>query len=103
MVNDKAIYLRPLAHPDGSEMYRQTAQTNRSSIRPTDNNGSGLLDDHSPKDLNGDGYITQMRRNVGAGNGNYIVDPERERKQRSDRRPRSAPQLPPYLGASTST
>ena len=74
MVNDKAIYLRPLANPDGGELYRQTAQTNRSSIRPTDNNGNGLLDDESPKDLNGDGYITQIRRNVGAGNGNYIVD-----------------------------
>ena len=74
MVNDKAIYLRPLANPDGSEMYRQTAQTNRSSIRPTDNNDNGLLDDQSPRDLNGDGYITQIRRNVGAGNGNFIVD-----------------------------
>ena len=74
MVDDKAIYLRPLSNPDGGDMYRSTAQTNRSSIRPTDNNGNGLLDDASPQDLNGDGYVTQIRRNVGAGNGNYIVD-----------------------------
>ena len=74
MVDDKAIYIRPNSNPDGGDMYRSTAQTNRSSIRPTDNNGNGLLDDASPTDLNGDGYVTQLRRNVGAGNGDYIVD-----------------------------
>ena len=74
MVNEKAIYIRPNANPDGGEMYRHTAQTNRSSIRPTDNDGDGLLDDQSPTDLNGDGYITQIRRNVGAGNGTHIID-----------------------------
>jgi hypothetical protein len=74
MVDDKAIYIRPNANPDGGDLYRNTAQTNRSSIRPTDNNGNGLLDDASPTDLNGDGYVTQIRRNVGAGNGTHIVD-----------------------------
>jgi hypothetical protein len=74
MVNEKAIYIRPNANPDGGDMYRHTAQTNRSSIRPTDNNGNGLLDDASPTDLNGDGYVTQIRRNVGPGNGTHIVD-----------------------------
>jgi len=74
LVNDKAIYIKPNSNPDGGDMYRLTAQTNRSSIRPTDNNGNGLLDDASPTDLNGDGYVTQIRRNVGAGNGTHIVD-----------------------------
>ena len=74
MVNDKAIYIRANANPDGGEMYRQTAQTNRSSIRPTDNDGDGLLDESSPTDLNGDGYVTQIRRNVGPGNGTHVVD-----------------------------
>jgi Zinc carboxypeptidase len=74
MVNEKATYIRPLANPDGGELYRQTAQTNRSSIRPTDNNGNGLLDDQSPTDLNGDGYVTDIRKDVGPGNGDYVVD-----------------------------
>ncbi|HWM11332.1 MAG TPA: M14 family metallopeptidase [Solirubrobacteraceae bacterium] len=74
IVNDKAVYIRPNANPDGGDMYRLTAQTNRSSIRPTDNNDNGLLDDASPTDLNGDGYVTQIRRNVGPGNGTHIVD-----------------------------
>ena len=49
-------------------MYRPTAQTNRSSVRPQDNDGDGLLDDawrrpqrRRPR--------PQMRKNVGAGNG----------------------------------
>src|SRR5262245_26311645 len=42
IVDEKAIYIKPLANPDGGEMYRLTAQTNRSSVRPTDNNGNGL-------------------------------------------------------------
>jgi hypothetical protein len=74
LVDEKAIYIKPNSNPDGGDMYRSTAQTNRSSIRPTDNNGNGLLDDQSPTDLNGDGYVTQIRRNVGAGNGNFVVD-----------------------------
>lgn len=74
MVDDKAIYLRINANPDGGDLYRSTAQTNRSSIRPVDNDGNGKLDDASPTDLNGDGYVTQLRRNVGAGNGDHIVD-----------------------------
>lgn len=74
MIDDKVIYLRINANPDGGDMYRSTAQTNRSSVRPVDSDGNGKLDDQSPTDLNGDGYITQIRRNVGAGKGDYIVD-----------------------------
>ena len=73
-VDEKAVYIRPNSNPDGGNMYRHTAQTNRSSIRPVDNNGNGLLDDDPAKDLNGDGYVTQMRKDVGAGNGNYVAD-----------------------------
>lgn len=74
MVNEKAIYIRPSSNPDGGELYKQTAQTNRSSIRPTDNDGDGQLDEDSAKDLNGDGYVTTIRKDVGAGNGSYVVD-----------------------------
>lgn len=74
LVDEKAIYIRPNSNPDGGDVYRHTAQTNRSSVRPVDNDGNGLLDDDPPTDLNGDGYITQMRKEVGAGNGNFVVD-----------------------------
>jgi hypothetical protein len=74
LVNDKTIYIRPVPNPDGSEMYRQTAQTDRSTVRPHDQDGDGQTDEDAGEDLNGDGYVSQMRIDVGAGKGNYIVD-----------------------------
>ena len=74
LLDDKAIHLRPINNPDGSDMYRHTAQTNRSSVRPVDNDGDGLYDEDPGEDLNGDGYITQMRQYVGAGNGTHVID-----------------------------
>lgn len=74
LLDEKAIHLRPINNPDGSDMYRLTAQTNRSTVRPVDNDGDGLLDEDPGEDLDGDGYITQMRQFVGAGKGTHIVD-----------------------------
>lgn len=74
MINQKAIYIRPVPNPDGSEMYRQTAQTDRSTVRPYDQDGDARLDEDPGEDLNGDGYVSQMRKDVGAGKGDYIVD-----------------------------
>jgi len=74
ILDDKTIYARPLNNPDGSDMYRLTAQSNRSSVRPVDDDGDGLFDEDPPEDVNGDGYITQLRKFVGAGNGNAVVD-----------------------------
>lgn len=76
LLDEKAIYLRPLNNPDGSDMYRLTAQANRSSVRPVDDDGDGLLDEDPPEDLNGDGYILPLRKFVGAGNGNARIDPK---------------------------
>lgn len=74
LLDTKAIYLKPLNNPDGSDMYRLTAQTNRSTVRPVDNDGDGLLDEDAGEDLDGDGYVRQMRKYVGPGNGNATVD-----------------------------
>lgn len=61
LVDTKAIYLRPINNPDGHELYMNTAQSNRSTVRPFDNDGDGLLDEDSPDDLDGDGIILTMR------------------------------------------
>jgi hypothetical protein len=74
LLDTKAIYIKPLNNPDGSDMYRLTAQSNRSSVRPQDNDGDGLLDEDPGEDLDGDGHIRQMRKFVGMGNGNTVVD-----------------------------
>jgi hypothetical protein len=74
LIDTKAIYLRPQANPDGSNLYLHTAQRNRSSVRPVDQDGNGLLDANPPVDLDGDGTVRLMRWHVGEGNGNAVVD-----------------------------
>ncbi len=58
-------------------MYLHTAQSNRSSVRPTDNDGDGLMDEDPPEDLDGDGVIYQMRYKVQPGDegGSATLDP----------------------------
>ncbi len=61
IIDKNTIYLRPINNPDGHNLYMHTAQSNRSSVRPVDNDGDGLLDEDGPEDLDGDGYILQIR------------------------------------------
>ncbi|HOW86008.1 MAG TPA: M14 family metallopeptidase [Candidatus Aminicenantes bacterium] len=75
LVDTKALYVRVKNNPDGSEMYLNTAQSNRSTVRPFDDDRDGLLDEDPPEDLDGDGFILQMRKKVEPGKGTMIVDP----------------------------
>lgn len=61
LLDTKAIYIRPENNPDGSNLYLNTAQSNRSTVRPTDNDGDGLLDEDPGEDLDGDGVLYNMR------------------------------------------
>lgn len=87
LVDTKTIYARPMNNPDGASLYHLTAQTLRSSVRPHDSDNDGLLDEDAGEDLDGDGFIRQMRRHVGKGKGNTIVDPK-DSKGRAMRRVR---------------
>jgi hypothetical protein len=85
MVDTKTIYIRPQHNPDGSNLYLHTAQRNRSSVRPLDQDGNGLMDENPPTDLTGDGVIRQMRWRVAAGEGTHVLD-ERDPSGRLMRR-----------------
>jgi len=74
LLDQKAVYIKPLNNPDGSDMYRLTAQANRSTVRPVDNDNDGLTDEDPGEDMDGDGYNRQMRKFVGAGKGNAVLD-----------------------------
>ncbi len=76
LLDRAAVYIRPLNNPDGSDMYRLTAQANRSSVRPHDTDRDGLLDEDPGEDLDGDGYVRDMRVKVGKGKGEFIIDPD---------------------------
>jgi hypothetical protein len=73
LLDKNTIYLRPVNNPDGHNMYMHTALSNRSTVRPYDQDGDGLLDEDSPLDINGDGKILRMRYKDPKGE--YIIDP----------------------------
>lgn len=74
LLDARTIYLRPVNNPDGHNLYLMTAQSNRSTVRPYDNDNDGLLDEDPPEDLNGDGKIMTMRWKDSK-KGNMITDP----------------------------
>jgi len=76
LVDSKALYVRIRNNPDGSDLYLNTAQINRSTVRPHDSDGDGLLDEDPPEDLDGDGFCYEMRKWVGAGKGDHVIAPE---------------------------
>jgi hypothetical protein len=73
LLDRAAIYLKPQNNPDGSNLYLHTAQANRSSVRPIDNDGDGLRDEDPANDLDGDGVIRQMRWRDPEGE--WLMDP----------------------------
>jgi hypothetical protein len=76
LVDTKALYVKVKNNPDGSELYLNTAQSNRSTVRPHDSDEDGLFDEDPPEDLDGDGFCYQMRQKVGPGKGDFIVHPD---------------------------
>lgn len=75
LVDTKAIYVRVKNNPDGSMLYLNTAQSNRSTVRPYDDDRDGLLDEDPPEDIDGDGFILQVRKKIEPGKGTMMVDP----------------------------
>jgi hypothetical protein len=76
LVDTKAVYVRVKNNPDGSMLYLNTAQSNRSTVRPYDDDRDNLLDEDPPEDLDGDGFILQVRKKVEPGKGTMMVDPD---------------------------
>jgi hypothetical protein len=75
LLDTKTIYLKPVNNPDGHNLYLNTAQSNRSTVRPEDEDGDTLLDEDSPEDLDNDGMILTMRWKDEK-KGNLIPDPK---------------------------
>lgn len=74
LLNTRTIYLRPVNNPDGHNLYLNTCQSNRSTVRPVDNDGDSLLDEDAPEDLDNDGMILTMRWKDES-KGNLVADP----------------------------
>jgi hypothetical protein len=91
LLDNFTYYFRPVNNPDGSLLYLETAQSLRSTIRPNDDDGDGLMDEDPAEDLDGDGFIRQMRVKVPLGQGEYVID-SRDPKGRLMRRVRPGEQ-----------
>ncbi|MFC1565260.1 M14 family metallopeptidase, partial [candidate division KSB1 bacterium] len=61
LVDTRTIYIMPKLNPDGSDHYLTKPDGMRSSVRPHDSDTDGQKDEDPPDDLDGDGYILQMR------------------------------------------
>ncbi|MCP4725346.1 MAG: peptidase [bacterium] len=81
LIDNFAFYFRIQNDPDGSELYLNTSQYLRSTVRPYDNDQDGLIDEDPMEDLDGDGFVRQMRIKVAEGEGQFVLD-ERDPKGR---------------------
>ncbi|MCL2738148.1 MAG: M14 family metallopeptidase [Bacteroidales bacterium] len=73
LLEQKTFYIAPTINPDGRAVFTEEAGSLRSGIFPVDNDRDGVADEDGPQDLNGDGFITQMRKKNP--NGTHIIDP----------------------------
>jgi hypothetical protein len=75
LLDAKTIYIKPINNPDGHNLYMNTAQSNRSTVRPHDDDGDGLLDEDPPDDIDHNGVILTMRWKDEK-KGTFIPDPK---------------------------
>jgi len=73
LLEQKTFYIAPTINPDGRAFFTEGPGVLRSGILPLDNDRDGIADEDDAQDLNGDGFITQMRKKNP--NGQYIADP----------------------------
>jgi len=77
LVDTRTFYLRPKFNPDGADLALLQDVSLRSTVHPWDNDDDGVPDDDPAEDLNGDGFITQMR--FPDPEGNMTMSPEDSR------------------------
>lgn len=65
LLDERVFYLLPTINPDGRDHWlhgAHQASSSRSGLEPTDNDADGRADEDDYDDLDGDGFITQMRK-----------------------------------------
>ena len=61
LLESYAFYVRPKFNPDGSDLVLIQDQSLRSTVHPWDEDEDGTADEDPAEDLDGDGWITDMR------------------------------------------
>ncbi len=74
LLNAQTIYVVPRPNPDASAAAFHPPYTGRNvNVRPTDDDRDGRINEDPPNDLDGDGWITNMR--VRSSKGTYMPHP----------------------------
>jgi hypothetical protein len=79
LLDNKVFYILPSQNPDGRDHWfhaANTASSSRTGVKPLDNDRDGLYDEDDANDLDGDGEITGMRKQVPMGEGTHRQDRE---------------------------
>lgn len=75
LLQERTVYVLPRANPDAAErMFAKVKWEQVENLLPWDDDHDDLTDEDAPEDLNGDGWITQMR--VRDPEGEYLPDPK---------------------------
>jgi len=74
LLDEKTFYIIPTMNPDAREYFINKEDYYRSGLIPVDDDRDGLADEDPAEDINGDGYITQMRKKDPQGF--YRADPD---------------------------
>ena len=77
LLDTRAFYVRPKFNPDGSDLALIEDQFLRSTPHPFDEDEDGVADEDPPEDLDGDGWITQLR--YPDDDGIRVLDPDDDR------------------------
>jgi hypothetical protein len=73
LLDTRAFYVRPKFNPDGSDLALLHDHFLRSTPHPVDEDEDGVADEDPPQDLDGDGWITQIR--LPDPEGDWVLDP----------------------------
>lgn len=77
---DRAVfYILPVVNPDGRTLWFKGPSDSdypRTVMVPVDDDRDGVADEDNVDDLDGDGYITTMRKKVPLGQGTHRADPK---------------------------
>ena len=77
LLDTRAFYVRPKFNPDGSDLALIHDQSLRSTTHPVDDDEDGTADEDPPEDLDGDGWITQIRYRDD--DGDWVLHPDDDR------------------------
>jgi len=77
LLDERAFYFIPTMNPDSRDYFINERKAYRTGLIPVDDDQDGVADEDSPEDLDGDGFITTMRKKDPKGR--FVAHPDDSR------------------------